>query len=56
MFICLPAAGTPAPLAVALKGGHNAEHHNHNDVGSFVVALGKSTPLADPGGEVYTSE
>ncbi len=40
---------------MALKGGHNAEHHNHNDVGSFVVALGKSTPLLDVGGEVYTA-
>jgi hypothetical protein len=55
VLVCRPAAGTPAPLAVALKGGHNAEHHNHNDVGSFVVALGPSTPLVDPGGEVYTA-
>lgn len=41
-------------LAAALKGGHNAEQHNHNDVGSFVVALGGQTPLLDPGAEVYT--
>ena len=40
---------------MALKGGHNAEHHNHNDVGSFVVALGKATPILDPGAEVYTA-
>ena len=38
-----------------MKGGHNAENHNHNDVGSFVVALGRSTPLVDPGSEVYTA-
>jgi hypothetical protein len=44
-----------APFGVALKGGHNAEHHNHNDVGSFVVALGKATPLLDPGSEIYTA-
>ena len=37
-----------------MKGGHNAEQHNHNDVGSFIVALGHSTPLVDPGAEVYT--
>jgi hypothetical protein len=55
VLICRPAADTPVPLAVALKGGHNAEHHNHNDVGSYVVALGGSTPLVDPGGEVYTA-
>ncbi len=42
-------------LGVALKGGHNAEHHNHNDVGSYVVALKGGTPLLDPGGEVYTA-
>lgn len=53
ILICRPSH--PAALGVALKGGHNAEHHNHNDVGSFVVALGKATPLLDPGGEVYTA-
>jgi hypothetical protein len=42
-------------LGVALKGGHNAEHHNHNDVGSYVVALAGGTPLLDPGAEVYTA-
>jgi hypothetical protein len=55
ILICrAPQAGN-AGLAVALKGGHNAEHHNHNDLGSFVVAAGHSTPLLDPGGEVYTA-
>jgi hypothetical protein len=42
-------------LGVALKGGHNAEHHNHNDVGSFVCAVGGRTLLVDPGKEVYTA-
>ena len=42
-------------MAVAIKGGHNAEHHNHNDVGTFVVTLGGATPLLDPGAEVYTA-
>lgn len=42
------------PVAVALKGGHNSEHHNHNDVGSYVLCIGKSPTLADPGAEVYT--
>jgi hypothetical protein len=54
ILIGRPEAGKDG-LGVALKGGHNAEHHNHNDVGSFVVVLGKSTPLLDPGGEVYTA-
>jgi len=55
ILVCRPAAGDGRALAVALKGGHNAEHHNHNDVGSFVVALGGQTPLLDPGGEIYTA-
>lgn len=42
-------------LSVALKGGHNDEHHNHNDVGSFVVACGKSRLLLDPGNERYSA-
>lgn len=55
ILICRPAPGTRRALAVALKGGHNAEHHNHNDVGSFLVALAGETPLVDPGSEVYTA-
>ncbi len=45
--------GLPS-FGVAVKGGHNAEHHNHNDVGSFTVILGGKPYLLDPGGEVYT--
>jgi hypothetical protein len=48
-----PAAGSP-PVGVALKGGHNAEHHNHNDVGSYVLCVGDTMPLTDPGAEQYT--
>jgi len=55
ILICRPAANSAARMAVALKGGHNNEHHNHNDVGSFVVVLGGKPLLLDPGGEVYTA-
>lgn len=55
ILICRPAPASSHALGVALKGGHNAENHNHNDVGSFVVALGHDTPLVDPGSEVYTA-
>jgi hypothetical protein len=48
-------ADDPSGLSVALKGGHNDEHHNHNDVGSFVVACGKSRLLLDPGNERYSA-
>ncbi len=55
VLICRPARNSTSSLAVALKGGHNNEHHNHNDVGSFVVVLGDRPLLLDPGGEVYTA-
>ncbi len=54
ILICRP-NDPESGLGVALKGGHNGEHHNHNDVGSYVVALAGQTPLLDPGGEVYTA-
>jgi hypothetical protein len=55
ILICRPAPSSACRLGVALKGGHNDEHHNHNDVGSFVVVLGDKPLLLDPGGEVYTA-
>jgi hypothetical protein len=55
VLICRPAPNSSSRLGVALKGGHNQEHHNHNDVGSFVVVLGDKPLLLDPGGEVYTA-
>jgi hypothetical protein len=42
-------------FAAVLKGGNNAEHHNHNDVGSFSVVVGRTMIICDPGAEVYTS-
>ena len=55
VLIGRPAPGSACRLGVALKGGHNAEHHNHNDVGSYVVAVGRQAVLVDPGSEVYTA-
>jgi len=55
ILICRPAPDKPGAMGVAMKGGHNAEHHNHNDVGSFVIVLAGKTPLLDPGGETYTA-
>jgi len=55
VLVARPATGNAHALGVAIKGGHNNEQHNHNDVGSFLVALGKSTPLVDPGREIYTA-
>lgn len=55
VLICRPVRNSASNMAVALKGGHNNEHHNHNDVGSFVVVLDDKPLLIDPGGEVYTA-
>lgn len=55
VLICRPEPDSKTQFAAALKGGHNAEHHNHNDVGSFSVVVGKAMVICDPGGEVYTA-
>ncbi|NMC20763.1 MAG: heparinase, partial [Thermogutta sp.] len=55
VLVARPSPDRPDDLAVALKGGHNAEHHNHNDVGSFLVVVGGEAVLVDPGAEVYTA-
>ncbi|MDD4823520.1 MAG: heparinase II/III family protein, partial [Bacteroidales bacterium] len=38
------------------KGGHNAESHNHNDVGSYVVYYNAQPLLIDVGVGTYTSQ
>ena len=55
VLICRPAPG--GRLGVALAGGNNGKSHNHNDVGSFTVALGSEIPVGDPGGPyAYTAD
>jgi len=55
ILICRPSSVKLCRMGVALKGGNNAEHHNHNDVGTFIVVVGETSVLLDPGSEVYTS-
>lgn len=55
ILVCRPLPNSKSNMAVALKGGHNAEPHNHNDLGSFVVLCGNQLMLLDPGTEVYTA-
>ena len=43
-------------ITLAVKGGDNGENHNHNDVGSVVVALRGVPVLVDPGRPTYTRE
>jgi hypothetical protein len=41
---------------VAAVGGHNAQSHNHNDVGNFVVYADGQPVLIDVGVETYTAK
>jgi len=41
---------------LAAKGGHNAEVHNHNDVGSFLVYLDGEPVVVDAGVDSYTRD
>ena len=47
--------GGSRPFSVAVKGGHNGEQHNHNDVGIWTLMLDGEELAGDPGGEVYTA-
>ena len=41
-------------VAFAAKGGHNAEPHNHNDLGTFLLHMDGETLLTDTGAGEYT--
>jgi hypothetical protein len=48
--------GTSAGLFVAGWGGHNAQSHNHNDVGNYVVYVDGLPTLIDVGRPSYTRQ
>lgn len=39
-----------------IKGGHNDESHNHNDVGSFILYHKGESVLVDAGNMIYTAK
>ncbi|SHE75213.1 Heparinase II/III-like protein [Mariniphaga anaerophila] len=49
-------AGSSDGFFFAAKGGHNAESHNHNDLGSFVLYFDGKPCLVDIGRETYTAK
>ncbi len=48
--------GNPAGLFLAAKAGHNDESHNHNDIGSFIVARDGWPVIIDVGAGAYTKQ
>ena len=53
VLVARDAGGTPDGIFVAAKGGHNAESHNHNDVGNFIVYTDGRPLIVDVGVETY---
>ncbi len=49
-------SGSTDGLFVAAKGGHNAESHNHNDIGNFVLYNDGKPLIVDAGVETYTAK
>jgi len=48
--------GSAEGLYLAAQGGHNAESHNHNDVGNFIVYAGGEPAIIDIGVGEYTAK
>lgn len=41
------------PFSIAVKAGHNKENHNHSDVGTYTLVLGKDIMAGDIGAPSY---
>lgn len=50
ILVARPEKESSCRLAISVKGGNNAENHNHNDIGSYAVSLGNETMAGDQGG------
>ncbi len=48
--------GSADGLYLAAQGGHNAESHNHNDVGNFIVFADGKPAIIDIGVETYSAK
>ncbi|WP_316842304.1 heparinase II/III family protein [Pedobacter gandavensis] len=49
-------AGNTKGMFVAIKGGNNAESHNHNDIGNFIIYMDGKPAIIDVGVGTYTSK
>ncbi|MGW4733041.1 heparinase II/III domain-containing protein [Streptomyces shenzhenensis] len=55
LLVARESAGSASGLTMAVKGGHNGEHHNHLDVGSYWVAVDGRPLVVDVGRPTYTA-
>ncbi len=53
VMVARDGVGTAEGLFVAAKAGHNAESHNHNDVGNVIVYSDGKPVIVDAGVETY---
>lgn len=56
VYIARDQADTAAGFFLAGKGGHNAESHNHNDVGNYIIFYDGLPVIIDVGVEEYRKE
>ncbi len=56
LMVARDTRGTTDGLFVSGWGGHNAQSHNHNDVGNYVVYLDGAPVLIDVGRPTYTRQ
>ena len=56
VFVARDHAGSSDGFFVGAKGGHNAESHNHNDIGHVVVYVDGKPVIVDAGVETYTAK
>ena len=56
LLVARQEAGRADGLLVSVKGGHNGEAHNHNDVGTVLVAVDGQPALVDVGVGEYNAK
>ncbi|MFD0342206.1 heparinase [Streptomyces sp. NPDC127117] len=56
ILVARETAGSADGLTVAVKAGHNGEHHNHLDIGSYWVAADGRPLVVDVGRPTYTAQ
>lgn len=56
VMTCREQQGRSSGFFLAAKGGDNAESHNHNDIGNFIVYADGKPLLIDLGTEEYTAK